>query len=301
MASGTGTSGAQDDTLTSVYRGLLAASPTPPGGALLFQTVAIAPLRRTFLPLVPLRPGWEVLDLGTGFGPIAFELAHREAVGVTGVDRDPAVLAATRGLVGPLQGWLRPGSRVEMAEASADALPFEDARFDLVTAVLLLQHVRDPAAVVGEMWRVLRPGGVAFAFDVDDGLGATFPEDGPLARLEDAFDAQQASYGGDRRIGRKLSVSFAEAGFAAPRLTVLSQAQHLETRPGTELRSVTAARLRAARTGIVEGGFLDADTFDGLLGEYEVGPARSMCRIEGRVALVAVKPGADGLGGPPGR
>ncbi|MGH8995187.1 MAG: methyltransferase domain-containing protein, partial [Acidimicrobiales bacterium] len=267
--------GTDEDILTGAYRAMQSAHPSPPGGVLLAQTVAIGPLRQTFLPLIPLRPGWEVLDLGTGFGPVAFELAHREPVRVTGVDRDPEVLAVTRGLTGPLGQWLQPGSSVELAEASADDLPFGGGTFDLAIAALLLQHVPDPAAVVAEMRRVLRPGGVVFAFDIDDGLGATYPDGGPLARLEGAFDAWQASYGGDRLIGRKLSVLFADAGFTVLRLHVLPQAQHLETRAGSELRIMTAARLRAARSGILGAGLLDGATFDALLAEYEAGPSHT--------------------------
>lgn len=290
-----------DDALSAAYQALLAAHPSPPGGALLAQTVAIGPLRRVFVPLVPLQPGWRVLDLGTGFGPVPFELAHRQPVRVTGVDLDDEVLAAARQLAAGLGSWLQPGSSVELTEASADHLPFDGESFDLATATLLLQHVADPGAVVDEMWRVLRPGGVAFVFDVDDGLGATHPDGGPLGRLEAAFDAWQASYGGDRRIGRKLSVLLADRGFGVRQIYVLPQAQHLETRPGGELRAMTAARLRAARSGIVDSGQLDATTFDALLDDYETAPPRSLCRIEGRVAVIAVKPGGADPGGDRGR
>lgn len=294
-------SGAGEDALDLAYRAYLAANPMPPGGVLLAQTVAIAPLRRSLLPLLPHQPGWEVVDLGTGFGPLAFELAHRHPVRVTGVDRDAEVLAAARHLAGGLANWLAPGASVDFVEAPAEELPFAADRFDLATAVLLLQHVPDPAAVVAEMRRVLRPGGLAFGFDVDDGLGATYPEGGPLGRLEAAFDAWQASYGGDRHIGRKLSVLFTEAGFEVLQISVLPEAQHLETRPGEGTRVMTASRLRAAREGIVGTGLLDRTTFDALLADYESAPPHPLCRIEGRVALLARKPGGAGLGSPPTR
>lgn len=46
--------------------------------------------------------------------------------------------------------------------ASADALPFADASFDCVICTEVLEHCRDPRAVVGEIHRILRPGGHAF-------------------------------------------------------------------------------------------------------------------------------------------
>ena len=281
---------AGEDRLVAAYRAYLTGHPDPPGGTLLGQTTAMGPVRQAVVPLIPLRAGWRVLDLGTGFGPLAFELAHRQPVQVTAVDRDPGVLAAAREIAGVLGGWLADGSSVELVEGSAEALPIDDASVDLVTASLLFQHVAGPARVAGEMWRVLAPGGVAFAFDVDDGLGASYPDNGPLARLDAAFAEWQGSYGGDRRIGRKLSVLFADQGFAIARVYALPQAQHVTTRPGDPTRVATAARLRAARQGIVGGGILDGQTFDGLLDQYERAPARSMCQIETRIAVVAVKP-----------
>lgn len=278
------------DALTAAYRRFLATHPSPPGGSLLGQTVAIAPVRQAFVPLVPLAPGWRVLDVGTGYGSVAFELAHRQPVAVTGVDVDPAVVAAAGEIAGGLTSWLDPGATVAFREGPAEALPCTDGSFELATATLLLQHVPSPPAVVAELWRVLRPGGLAFAFDVDDGLGATYPLGEALDRLETAFDAWQASYGGDRRIGRKLSVLFAEQGFEIVRLEVLTQAQHLHTSPGDQLRALTAARLLAAKPGIVGQGFLDGPEFDQLLEEYQRGAAHSLCRMEGRVALVARKP-----------
>jgi SAM-dependent methyltransferase len=91
-------------------------------------------------------PGRRVLDLGCRTGAVAANFIAGNTV--VGVDVDPAALerAAERGLV-PVRA------------NAEDALPFEEGSFDAVVAGELLEHVRDPASVVEEVRRVLRPGG----------------------------------------------------------------------------------------------------------------------------------------------
>jgi demethylmenaquinone methyltransferase/2-methoxy-6-polyprenyl-1,4-benzoquinol methylase len=100
-------------------------------------------------------PGDRVLDVATGTGAVAAELAARHGCRVTGVDQSPARLAAAaaalaeRGLAG----------RVALVRGEAEALPFADGSFDALTVTYLLRYVADPAATLAELARVLRPGG----------------------------------------------------------------------------------------------------------------------------------------------
>jgi ubiquinone/menaquinone biosynthesis C-methylase UbiE len=96
-----------------------------------------------------------VLDLGCGTGTLTLALrAAAPQVSLVGVDGDPRVLALARGKAGP-------SSEIEWLDARADALPFEDARFDRVVTSLLLHHLgpRAKADALREARRVLRPGG----------------------------------------------------------------------------------------------------------------------------------------------
>lgn len=94
-----------------------------------------------------------ILDLGCGGGLLANRLA-REGFPVTGIDLASASLEvaarydATRSVC--------------YAQCDARALPFEDASFDAVTAMDVLEHVEGPEHVVAEAARVLRPGGLFF-------------------------------------------------------------------------------------------------------------------------------------------
>lgn len=96
-----------------------------------------------------------LLDVGCGGGLLAERFA---AIGchVTGVDRSLPALAAARkhAVAGALD--------IRYEHASAEALPFDAARFDVVCCCDVLEHVDDPDLVVGQIARVLKPGGVFF-------------------------------------------------------------------------------------------------------------------------------------------
>ncbi|HTR50944.1 MAG TPA: bifunctional 2-polyprenyl-6-hydroxyphenol methylase/3-demethylubiquinol 3-O-methyltransferase UbiG [Kofleriaceae bacterium] len=94
-----------------------------------------------------------VLDLGCGAGFLANALAER-GHGVVGVDASDDSLAVAR-------AYDRTQA-VTYVRGDACALPFPPARFDVVCAMDLLEHVAEPARVVAEAARVLAPGGLLF-------------------------------------------------------------------------------------------------------------------------------------------
>jgi ubiquinone/menaquinone biosynthesis C-methylase UbiE len=96
--------------------------------------------------------GKRVLDVGTGDGTSALAAASRGAV-VTGLDVDPAMLDAARARAE------RRGLTISLRTGRAEALPFDDGSFDVVLAVTVLCFVSDAPTAVGEMARVLAPGG----------------------------------------------------------------------------------------------------------------------------------------------
>ncbi len=103
---------------------------------------------------VCLRPGARALDVATGTGELALELARRGATLVVGLDFTAAMLAAARE-----KAAARGLDSVRFVAGDALALPFEDASFDAVTVGFGLRNVSDLPRALAEMARVLRPGG----------------------------------------------------------------------------------------------------------------------------------------------
>lgn len=103
-------------------------------------------------------PGLTVADLGCGTGAVAEALApfvsHLYAV-----DGSRAMLDAA-------QVRLEAATNVELRRGELEQLPLEDGSLDAATLILVLHHLSDPACVLKEVARVLRPGGRLLLVDM---------------------------------------------------------------------------------------------------------------------------------------
>jgi SAM-dependent methyltransferase len=106
------------------------------------------------------RPGDRLLDLGCGFGRHAYEAVRRGA-DVVACDLALDELAEVRKIYGVMHvdGETPDGVSPTVACADATRLPFPDASFDRVIASEVLEHIPEDAVAIGELARVLRPGG----------------------------------------------------------------------------------------------------------------------------------------------
>lgn len=122
--------------------------------------------------LVKPQPDWRALDIASAAGHTAFTFApHVASVVASDLTPEMVELAASRAAEADL-------SNVTTQLADAEALPFEDDSFDLVTCRIAPHHFPSPDAFVGEVARVLTAGGTFAMVDnmvpTDTDVAATY-------------------------------------------------------------------------------------------------------------------------------
>jgi ubiquinone/menaquinone biosynthesis C-methylase UbiE len=149
-----------------------------------------------------------VLDMGCGTGLAARAIAGRPGFSgqVTGVDLSPYLVAVAERLAGE-EGI---SERTEFQVGDTSKVEAPDATFDAVVAHTLLSHVEDPAGVVNEAARVLRPGGMLGIFD-GDYASLTFEHPDP-ARAKAYDEALVSAVVTNPRVMRQMPRLLKEAG-----------------------------------------------------------------------------------------
>ncbi len=115
--------------------------------------------RRRAADLAALAPGDRALDVATGTGDLALELANRVAPGgeVVGVDFSERMLELARA---------KGGTRVRFESGNALALEYPDAAFDAATVGFGARNFSDLSRGLSEMARVVRPGGRVVVLEI---------------------------------------------------------------------------------------------------------------------------------------
>jgi ubiquinone/menaquinone biosynthesis C-methylase UbiE len=156
-------------------------------------------------------PGERLLDVGCGGGFYIADLI--DVVGaqgsIVGVDvAAPMLAVAERRCAGR--------DNVEFRTGDATALPAEDAGFDAAYSVQVLEYVPHTARALGELFRVLKPGGRVMVWDVDWSTLSWHSEDPErMTRVLRAWDEHLAH----PALPRVLAAGMTSAGFADVRLT----------------------------------------------------------------------------------
>jgi SAM-dependent methyltransferase len=172
-----------------------------------YSTPDVIEQRRIIRAALGLEPGQDVLDIGSGPGFLACEMA--EAVGpggsVRGIDSSDAMLSVAR------QRRPATGSApVEFGPGQATELPFPDGAFDVVTSTQVYEYVHDIPAALAEARRVLRPGGRLLVLDTDwDTIAWRSSDADRMRKILAAWDEHLA----DPYLPRRLTSLLTRTGF----------------------------------------------------------------------------------------
>jgi SAM-dependent methyltransferase len=163
------------------------------------ERLGVAAHRRELLDGVAAR----VLEVGAGTGAT---FAHYPAavIEVVAVEPEPYLRAraSEAAAVAPVP--------VTVVAATAEALPFADAAFDVAVTALVLCSVDDPGRALAELHRVLRPGGELRFYEHVRGSGG-------LAHTQRVLDVVWPHVAGGCHLARDTPAAIERAGFALER------------------------------------------------------------------------------------
>lgn len=186
----------------------------------LYATQDVAAQRDATVEALHPRPGERILDVGSGPGLLALQIADRVAPdgSVIGLDvsADMLKLAQSR------RNDAASGQRVMFQEGDATSLPFADATFDAAVSTQVYEYVSGLTEALNELYRVLRRGGRVVIVDTDWDSAIWHVDDCSLmTRVMDTWKTRFA----DPHLPRTLRRRLRDAGFVNHRtdsLTILN-------------------------------------------------------------------------------
>jgi arsenite methyltransferase len=163
--------------------------------------------RRIVRAALGLKPDQDVLDIGSGPGFLACEMAEEVGPGgtVRGIEPSEAMLSVARRRP-PATG----SAPVEFGPGQATELPFADGEFDVVTSTQVYEYVEDIPVALAEAYRVLRPGGRLLVLDTDwESIVWRSSDAERMRKVLAAWDEHLA----DPHLPRRLTELLTRAGF----------------------------------------------------------------------------------------
>jgi ubiquinone/menaquinone biosynthesis C-methylase UbiE len=177
----------------------------------MYTTADVVEQRGVVLELLDPQPGENVLDIGTGPGYLACDIAQRLGPrgAVHGIDPSQSMLASA--------ARRNPGAGaapVQFSMGEAIKLPFPDDSFDAVTATQVYEYVANMPAALAEARRVLHPAGRLLILDTDwESLVWHSNDPARMRRVLTAWEEHLA----DPQLPRRLSRLLTDAGFTVTR------------------------------------------------------------------------------------
>jgi ubiquinone/menaquinone biosynthesis C-methylase UbiE len=215
---------------------------------------------------LPFRRRRRLIEVGAGVGAqTEILLRHFPDLNVTGVEINDAQIVEARRFLATVP-WAT--GRYDIVKGDVMRLDFEPESFDCAFLCWILEHVSDPARVLGEVRRVLSPGAPIVCSEV---LNATFfldPYSPNTMRYWLAYNDHQLSLGGDPFVGAKLGNLLQSVGFRDVQTDVRSF--HLDNRaPGerAEFLSFWTELLLSGAPSLIAAEKISQETVNGMTEE----------------------------------
>jgi SAM-dependent methyltransferase len=212
-----------------------------------------------------LRGGERIVDFGCGLAQLTRAMARTAGVRAVGIERSPEQLAeAARQARADGEEHL---VDLRRGEAEAGVPRDEEGSFDVAHARFVLEHVRDPLAVVRAMARAVRPGGRIVLQDDDHDVLRLWPEPLGVRSLWRAYIRTYDRLGNDPYVGRRLVELLAAAGARPVRATWIFFGACAGDAAFPTFVDNMASIVAGARDAIVSGRLLGPAEFDAALAE----------------------------------
>ncbi len=204
-------------------------------------------------------PGCTVLEAGCGVGAQTLLLAgnspHAQFVSVD-ISAESLARAEERITAEGL-------TNVTFRQADIGNLPFRAGTFDHVFVCFTLEHIPDPLLALGNLKRVLRPGGTLTAIEGDHGTAVFYPDTPAAHHVIDCLVTLQRQARGNALIGRELEHLLLDAGFVD---VLVSQRQTYASasipRSSEAVKSIFIAMIEGVRKQAIAEGLTDPETWD---------------------------------------
>jgi len=205
------------------------------------------------------QPGSAVLEAGCGVGAQTLLLARNSPdAQFVSIDISPVSLARAQERVSG-EGF----TNVTFRQADICNLPFQTGAFDHVFVCFTLEHIPDPLRALGNLRKVLRPGGTITAIEGDHGTAVFYPDTPTAHHVVDCLVTLQRQAGGNALIGRELEHLLTDAGFVDVRVSPRQTYASASIAGSSEaVRSIFIAMIEGVREQAIAEGLADPDAWD---------------------------------------
>ena len=172
----------------------------------IYSTPDVVKQREIILSKLNFKPGEKVIDIGSGPGLLAEDIAKEigESGLICGVDISDAMISLSKNRCSQYP-------QIELRKGDATSLPYNDNEFDAAVSTQVYEYIEDIQTCLNELYRVLKNGGRALILCTDwDTLIWNTDDQDRMQRILSAFEAHCA----DPRLPRTIANRILNTGFS---------------------------------------------------------------------------------------